>query len=71
MNFLGYCPYEPHKTWGEKLKRNRVYRGLTIKEMAKILHIDSSTLIVWEKLEKHHCKLSEDEIDQILEKIVV
>ena len=49
MNFLGYCPYKYPKTWGEKLRLYRIFKGLTYKELARILKVDQRSLIKWEK----------------------
>lgn len=49
MNFLGYCPYVRPKNWGEKLKFHRIYRGLTIKQVGKIIKTDPTAIARWEK----------------------
>ncbi len=44
VNFLGYCPFEPLTDFGQKLKRHRIYSGLSLGQFAKILVIDPGTL---------------------------
>jgi len=52
-DFLGYCPYTPARSFGEKLAAWRRYSlGLSQREMAKRLGVDASTLARWEKDEK-------------------
>lgn len=49
MDFLGYCPYEIPKTWGEKFKQHRIHQGLNQRDLAKILKITQSTIGRWER----------------------
>ena len=44
VNFLGYCPLEQLTDFGQKLKRHRIYSGLTLKQLAQTLMIDPGTL---------------------------
>jgi len=52
MEFLRYCPYEHPKTWGEKLRLYRTYKGLTFRQFAKLVSVDPCSLQRWEKQEK-------------------
>lgn len=49
MEFLGYCPYEKPKTWGEKLEINRTYRGLSCGELADRFGMTSKAIKLWER----------------------
>ena len=50
FEFLGYDPF-PLSTAaaGEKIREYRRKNGLSIKKLAKILHVDPTTLARWEK----------------------
>ncbi len=48
MAFLGYCPVQYPKTFGERLRLLRTHRGLSISEFANILQVDPGTLANWE-----------------------
>lgn len=49
MDFLGYCPYVGPQSWGDKLKFHRIYQGLTIKQVSKIVCSDPTSVARWEK----------------------
>jgi len=50
IEFLGYIPFEiSAKSLGEKIKVYRRIHGLSRKELAKRLKIDSSTIRRWER----------------------
>jgi transcriptional regulator with XRE-family HTH domain len=65
IEFLGYVPYKTSpQTLGEKKGNARLLFGLTLKELARRLCIDSGTLSNWEKgkgepSKKHLKKLSD------------
>lgn len=63
MEFLGYCPYESAKTWGDKLKLHRVYQGLSYRKLGERLRIDPGTLERWEKGGKIPWKRLKDRVD--------
>jgi transcriptional regulator with XRE-family HTH domain len=52
IDFLGYDPLPPAKTVAEKLVRQRTSLGLSQKESAERLGVDSSTLAKWERGER-------------------
>jgi transcriptional regulator with XRE-family HTH domain len=52
VEFLGYCPYDPDWTPGERLTWIRRYRGLSQEVMARRLRIDPGTLARWEHGER-------------------
>ncbi len=49
IGFLGYCPYEPPKTLGEKLVDTRRRLGLSRRKLADQLGIYPGTLTAWEE----------------------
>jgi transcriptional regulator with XRE-family HTH domain len=50
IGFLGCCPRVlDGTTFGEKIKAYREIRGVSQKQMAKLLDIDPSTLARWER----------------------
>lgn len=54
MAFLGYWPYDPKvKTLGQRIKKAREFRGLTLYKLSQIVHIDPTTLARWERDERH------------------
>ncbi len=48
IEFLGYCPYDPDWTPGERLIWIRKYLGLSQEAMARRLKVDPGTLAKWE-----------------------
>ena len=52
VEFLGYCPYDPSWTPGERLTWIRRYLGLSQEAMARRLRIDPGTLARWEQGER-------------------
>ena len=48
ITFLGYCPYQVATTFGQKLKRYRMYQGYSLKVFAKQVHADETTVAGWE-----------------------
>jgi transcriptional regulator with XRE-family HTH domain len=49
VNFLGYCPYRCHKSFGELLWLHRAYRGWSKEKMARSLGVHPDTLSQWEQ----------------------
>jgi site-specific DNA recombinase len=49
IEFLGYNPLPPAKTWAERLVRGRSALGLSQEEAARKLGVDPSTLARWER----------------------
>jgi transcriptional regulator with XRE-family HTH domain len=52
FRFLGYNPLPAARGWGERLVRHRSSLGLSRKEAAKRLRVDSGTLARWERGER-------------------
>lgn len=48
IHFLGCFEQLPEQTFGEKLKKARLYSGLTKRELAEQLGIDAKTIYNWE-----------------------
>ena len=49
IRFLGYNPYEVDtSTLGGKVKQYRLMKGLSLKNFAKLVHVDPSTVKTWE-----------------------
>lgn len=48
IEFLGYCPFDPGWTPGERLTWIRRYLGLSQEAMARRLRVDPGTLARWE-----------------------
>ncbi len=48
IDFLGYAPYCPPKSLGERLIQARKSLGLTQKQLAKILGVDPTSIRDWE-----------------------
>jgi DNA-binding transcriptional regulator YiaG len=52
IRFLGYNPYEVDtSTLGGKVKQYRLMKGLSLKNFAKLVHVDPSTVKSWEENE--------------------
>ena len=52
MEFLRYCPYREAKTFGDLLFLHRTHRGLSHRELAKIIGCDPGSLSRWETGER-------------------
>jgi transcriptional regulator with XRE-family HTH domain len=52
IEFLGYSPYDPKWTPGERLAWIRKFLGLSQKSMARRLGVDPGTLARWERGER-------------------
>lgn len=52
IDFLGYSPYSPPKSLGERLTMVRKFLGLSQKELAAMMGVDKSTIHNW-GFEKH------------------
>ncbi len=52
IGFLGYSPYDPGWTHGERLTGIRRYLGLTQEAVARRLRVDPGTLARWERGER-------------------
>ena len=52
IEFLGYCPFDPDWTPGERLTWIRRYLGLSQEAMARRLRVDPGTLARWERGER-------------------
>lgn len=63
IEFLGYDPLPPARTLGERLRRVRKRAGLSIRQVANYLGVDSGSLSRWETESKvpysHHLQLLE------------
>jgi len=53
IEFLGYCPFDPDWTPGERLTWIRRYFGLSQEAMARRLRVDPGTLARWERGERN------------------
>lgn len=49
MNFLGYCPYDPPKTFGGWLRMAREGAGLSQAALGRALRIDKANVSQWER----------------------
>jgi transcriptional regulator with XRE-family HTH domain len=49
MDFLGYCPYESPKTFGDWLRMAREGLGLSQAALARLLGIDKGNVSEWER----------------------
>ena len=52
IEFLGYCPFDPDWTPGERLTWIRRYFALSQESMARRLRVDPGTLARWEREER-------------------
>jgi transcriptional regulator with XRE-family HTH domain len=62
IEFLGYCPFAPDWTPGERLTWIRRYFGLSQEAMARRLRVDPGTLGRWEHGER---ELKEDHLRRL------
>ncbi len=49
LAFLGYDPRPAAATFGERLRRERTARGLSIRSLAKLLGVNETTVWKWEE----------------------
>jgi len=64
MDFLGYCPHQHPKNWGERLRLHRIHRGLSYKKLAKAIKVDPGSIQRWEISEKPPYKHLQNKVDQ-------
>jgi transcriptional regulator with XRE-family HTH domain len=63
LEFLGYNPYKiDTSTQGGRIKFYRYQKGLSQKRLAKLLHVDPSTIKSWEENE---CELGRDNLKRL------
>ena len=62
MDFLGYCPYQQSRSWGERLRLHRIHRGLSYEKLAKILDVDPGSIQRWETNRNSPCKYLQDKV---------
>jgi len=55
IHFLGYAPYDPGASLGEKLRARRQALGLSQKQFARELGVNESTVVRWEKGKRRPC----------------
>lgn len=67
MDFLGYCPYVRPTTWGERLHLYRIHKGLTCRELAKIIPADPTSIRRWEKMQKPPYKIYREKAEAFME----
>ena len=48
MEFLGYCPIHYAENFGELLLLHRTHRGLSHRNLGKILNVDPAAISRWE-----------------------
>lgn len=67
MNWLGYCPIYEAESLGEKIRRHRIYRGLSAVKLARMIGIDPTTLLAWEvnKRNPHFQNRSRNKLNSI------
>jgi transcriptional regulator with XRE-family HTH domain len=66
MHFLGYCPYQYPKKWGERLRLHRMHQGLSTKKLARLIKVDPGSIQSWEKRGHPPCKYLQLKVDNFL-----
>jgi transcriptional regulator with XRE-family HTH domain len=51
INFLGYAPYDPNWSFGQRLRAVRSALGLSQEQLAKMAGLDEGTVSEWEREE--------------------
>ncbi|MGA1868534.1 MAG: helix-turn-helix transcriptional regulator [bacterium] len=51
IDFLGYAPYSPPQSLGDRLAAYRRFQGLTQKEVARKMGVNKTTIRDWENRE--------------------
>ncbi len=70
MEYLGYCPLpeEPLRgSLGARIRRHRVYRGLSLNEAAALIGADSGALLDWESGRRKPTRRSRVKLYRLLE----
>jgi transcriptional regulator with XRE-family HTH domain len=52
MEFLGYCPHQNARSFGDRLRLHRKHRGCTLDELAEMLGVDPGSVSSWETGER-------------------
>ncbi len=66
INFLGYAPYDPGWSLGQRLKAIRSALGLSQGEFARRVGLDPSTVAKWERGEHRPTKKKREDILRVL-----
>ncbi len=66
MDFLGYCPYQRARTLGDHLRLHRTHRGLSHRELAKLIRVDAGSLSRWETGERRPTRVSKVVLEKFL-----
>ena len=68
MDFLGYCLYQRATAWGERLHLHRIHKGLTCRELAKIIPADPASIRRWEKMARLPYKIYREKAELFMGK---
>lgn len=66
MAFLGYCPYQQARTFGDRLRLHRMHRGFSYRALARILGIDPGMLSRWENAERKPTQRMRERLKQFM-----
>lgn len=71
MAFLGYCPLEFPKTYGDRLRLHRTHKGLSCRRLAEVLKVDPASVRRWEERETPPYKYLQAKIEHFLNDLYV
>ena len=66
IDFLGYAPYDPTWSFGQRLKAIRSALGLSQEQLARRAGLDESTVSKWEREEHKPSKKKWEDVKAFL-----
>jgi transcriptional regulator with XRE-family HTH domain len=70
INFLGYAPYDPNRSFGERLRAIRSALGLSQEQLARRAGLDESTVSKWEREEQKPTRRKLDSLRKFLRQLI-
>lgn len=67
MAFLGYCPYQRGDTLAKQIFLHRIHRGLSHRELARLIAVDPGSISRWETGDRTPTKNMRRVLEQFFE----
>jgi transcriptional regulator with XRE-family HTH domain len=70
LDFLGYAPYDPTWSFGQRLEAIRSALGLSQEQLARRAGLDESTVSKWEREEQKPTRRKLDSLRKFLRQLI-